>query len=151
MIKWESSRLASLMLSVAMVILLVSAASKLATFWLGLSLLRGFDPLLYISNRTVMVAGSALEIVAVAAMFSLSQPFYNAVIVSLLGAEFLFYHAMLRAVGYTGPCGCLGGAWRWLGVSDQTMTHVAIWLAASLFLIGASMCCLEWRRRDPNP
>jgi hypothetical protein len=130
---------------VAVGVLSVTAALKVATVVSGWHEHEAHDRLLGIPGNWVLVLGVAIECAAVAAILRLHDGFSRGVIIAGLGCQFLLYHMAYSQFG--GGCRCLGSVWRWTQTSVISAEWISIALAAWLAVTGTALSFLEWRMR----
>lgn len=95
------------LLSVGVILWLAATSKLIAAF--GHDRLLGYvDPVFGISNRTVMLSGGIVELLAVLLIVSSAPLRLKSALTAALGALFLGYRIALSIVGFSGWCPCLG-------------------------------------------
>lgn len=133
------------------ILLAITAAFKLCTFFLLPSEIDLMDPILHMRESRLHLIVGSVEIGVVIAVLGTSSVFLRGIILATVGAQFLWYHAALWLVGWRGRCPCLGSAWAWIGLSDRVAENAAIAIAFMLFLIGLVTCIHGSRHRSMGP
>lgn len=118
----------------AIVILVATSALKLVSLVAGRSTADGQDPLLLLSNQTVLLLSSAVEVGVVVGLLAIRTWSVRGAIIVLLGLEFVLYHVMLR--WYGGNCACVGNLWHWVRVSHSTASKCSVFLTWGLCVLG---------------
>lgn len=130
-------------------ILVITAMLKLMTILVGGRALQTFEPVLGLPTRWIVLLAGLVEINACVYLVYGHENSWKGLMVAAIGAELLLYHAMLWAVGYTGPCACMGGLWQWTGISDHWINVVSELLALYLCLCGCVL--FVQARKNPPP
>ena len=138
------------MVGLALAILWLTTAAKVVTLWMASDELRGVDPLLPVSKQMLTVLAVMLEMAAMIAIVLVRTAFLKGIVTLTIGLEFLLYHGLLKTIGYTGSCGCIGSASKWLGMDLKMDSSLATMLAATLTLLGATVCWVERRGNAPQ-
>ncbi len=125
-------------------ILATTAALKLATLAIAGRVLGAPEPVLGLPFEWFLLLSAALELAVCAFLAGRRVPVQlKGLVLGLLGAEFLAYHAMLWLLRYEGPCHCLGSLWGWLNVRDAWVSETSILIACYLCLAGFLLACFS--------
>lgn len=150
--KYSAVKLA---LTMASVILTVTAIAKIISSFGQAAILVQPDPLLGVSVRTSNWIVAAVEIAVACLLWWMRDYVWRSLLIVIMGAEFLLYHMMLIWGRVHGPCPCLGSAWKWMGVSDKWVGIIAMglgcYLLTSGLLILFSVACdrPKWEKQRP--
>jgi len=122
----------------AAVILLLTAAAKLVTLFMGGSVLRAPDPLLGLPTGWVLVGVAVVELVVAGAVWRLRDQQISCLLVAMLGAQFVAYRAALALGGFSQGCPCLGRLGDRLPISPLALDRL-LWFAAIWLLLGGAV------------
>ena len=138
------------MLGLALSILWLTMAAKVFTLWAASDELRSLDLLLPVSKQMSTLFAVMLEMVAMITIILARPAFLKGIVALTVGIEFLWYHGLLSAFGYTGSCGCIGHAWKWFGMDMKVASSLSTMLGATLALLGAAVCWIERKGNAPQ-
>jgi hypothetical protein len=120
--------------------LAVTGFVKLVLVTQKLRLLDYDDPVFaVVTIRTALVAAAVLELGVSVVLFSRRWERAAPAILAWLCAVFSAYRIGLLIVGYHGPCWCLGGPFKWLGLSAGATDRVALGILAFMCLGSVSV------------
>ena len=127
----------------AAIVLLITAVFKLAS--LGLVRISGEDPLFwFLTKSQVLGLAAILEFsVAVALLSRRLDEFRKTAAVAWLAMIFLVYRLSLLAVGWHEPCGCLGNAPVWFGLTPRILDFVMRSVLAVLLFGSFSLLAMQ--------
>jgi hypothetical protein len=149
MFRMPLSRINRIVVSGAVFILVLTAILKILSAFGHLPVLSQRDPVLLLSNRTVMLIAGFMELLVAVVLLKVKIPFIRGLIISILGWEFLAYHLVTAWYGIN-TCPCLGNAWKWLGVSPKAMVVVSVFMAFLLAILGSKLVISAIRLQEPG-
>jgi hypothetical protein len=123
-------------LVISLTLLLVTAIAKLFSAVGSAPILDATDEVIGVKVRTAMVGGAVIELsVCVILAIGIRNGFWRGFCLVSLGVQFALYHLTRHLMGISGPCPCLGTAWRWLpwgGVTESDVARVAVYITAAI-------------------
>jgi Methylamine utilisation protein MauE len=146
------SRSVSLFLFSAGVLLLVTGVAKLISGFGDTRALAAPDPLLSLPYRFLFWGVGILEVIVAAVCFFAGRTPLKAGLVAWLATNFLVYRVGQAAVGYDGPCACLGSLTAALHISPHAADN-AMRVVLAYLLVG-SYTALFWlwkQKRKASP
>jgi len=120
--------------------------TKLITLMANSKVLRHGNPLVGISEGTLLTLACVLEAAVMAAMFLLHRAATRSWITLWLCGTFLAYRAGMFAYPHS-TCSCFGKLTDWIMVDDATLARIQI--ASLIYMaVGATACLLLERRSE---
>jgi len=133
-------------LNTVIAFLIATCVGKMISIFGSANVLRISDPLLGISNRSLLVIASALEIAAILGILFVKQELLKALILAWLCTLFMVYRMLVIAlgVGNDNTCPCLGSITDLLGIPAKVAYDITGYvllysLVGSVLIIGSEM------------
>jgi hypothetical protein len=133
----------------AVLILLLTSAAKLASSNGEAPILDLPDPLFGLTNRTLLVAVSIVELSVAVALLSRADPRRKQLLLLWLSSSFLTYRLSYYWINPGKPCPCLGTLSEKLPLSTAALN--ALLLAVVIYLLVGSASALFWLLRTQTP
>jgi hypothetical protein len=130
------NRLINLFVYTAGGLLFVTAMAKLVSAGGSAKALSLQDPLLYLSNRQVLIGVAVVELVVAGFALFGKNLFLRVSLISWLATNFLIYRIGLAWIGHAKPCGCLGTITDSLSLSPHTVNTIAKLILIFLLVCG---------------
>jgi hypothetical protein len=126
--------------SVAAMVLVCTALSKLYTLNSGYRMLDLPDPLFLFRNNYLLGCLAALELFCALIMLIAREPRAKGLLLLWLGGNFILYHSAILISGVVEPCPCLGTVAARLGLSSGassvlTKAIIAYFAFSGIYLI----------------
>lgn len=122
---------------VSIFLLSATLVGKLSLITNEHALLGVSDPLLGVfTTRQLLFLASLLEIGTMFTLLWAKEQLYSELAVAWLATVFVAYRVGLSAMGYKGPCACMGNLGEKFGVSGKSMDSISILILAVLCCIG---------------
>ncbi len=128
-------------------ILIVTGIAKLVSAFGSVELLKSVDPILGLSNRTLLLLVGTGELIVAALIARLRGPRVKLGLLAWLSLQFVVYHAAMQRVDGFHTCPCLGYIYNWTGITNEAVNTITQALAWYL-LIGAAYF---WRQSKSSP
>jgi len=157
-------KLANVILCISCALLCLTGTAKIwSAFATGKSavLLANRDPLIGISNKTLMILVGGIEIgIVLAAVVFRNRKWLPSVAIAMLGSQILVYRYFFAIEGLSRGCPCLGTLGARIPISEPVLSKLLVGVAC-WFLIGGTAAFIvsypwtnhntaESRRRKPT-
>ena len=132
----------------ALLILLFTAVAKLLSARGGAPLLAWADPILGISNRSLLVVVGLMELAVGVALLSGLSLRRKHLLLAWLSTNFLLYRAAFYALNPGKPCPCLGSLTEQLPIRPDLLNLLLSATVLYLLFGSASVLAIEYRWPD---
>jgi hypothetical protein len=124
------------------VILIFTGGSKLVTAFAGSSLMFAADPIFRIPYRQLFLFTGAVELGVASTCFIVRTQRVSAGLLAVLAVSFFIYRMGLLALGWDGPCPCLGSFTEFLHIPWQKADSML--KGALLYLLVGTCLANHW-------
>lgn len=131
-------------------LLLVFGGIKVVSATGGSKILETLDPVFPVTRRFIFVASGTMEIVGGLIILCKSTPITQIVTVGVFGLAFAAYRSGLALLGDGQPCPCLGSAYQWLGISQDTANLLGTIAFSFILASGLFGAFCTWNMPDKD-
>jgi hypothetical protein len=125
-----AARIASTFIVSVAALLMLTGLLKLVTVVQRSAYLDLADPLFeftgVLSVRSTLLLAGMMEVVVAVFLLGQRQPFVRLAAIAWMSTLFVLYRVGLWAIGFHGPCRCLGGAADWLGIGPEYVNTLSL-------------------------
>lgn len=143
-----------ILFSSASVLLFVTSLAKILSIGNGARILSAPDPVLSVSNLTVLMTVAVMELTIAVLLLRDIASWRKAVILLWLSCNFIMYRIAAWILNVQETCSCLGTVTHWMGVQPSTVDLVMQFLVAYLFT-GSLLLCrryyIQWEELRTLP